>query len=260
MTSQLLVLGASLMDAGNISRASDGSVLGEQIAAAMGADPGSQQLVSLVNRDRPGPEQVHNYAHGGAESGKGPVLNSARTGFLAQVKAVRRHRRFYRQQPDVDVLISAGANDVLGLLEQPLTADLEDRRLVQSTARRISRNLRRGIDRLTGLVDEIAVVGAFPLIDTPLLQEQLSELEPPDAERLASVVNGIGRSVQRRLERHFSDSSSVVVLDLQRQWNRLAAPSFIDAVHPSSATTAELAPLIVEELHATLDGFGFSAG
>jgi hypothetical protein len=36
MTSTLLILGASLMDAGNVSRASDDLVLGEQIAIAMG--------------------------------------------------------------------------------------------------------------------------------------------------------------------------------------------------------------------------------
>ena len=39
MTSTLLILGASLMDAGNVSRATDGLVLEEQIEIEMCGDP-----------------------------------------------------------------------------------------------------------------------------------------------------------------------------------------------------------------------------
>ena len=39
MTSTLLMLGASLIDAGNVSRASDDRVMGEQIVSELGADP-----------------------------------------------------------------------------------------------------------------------------------------------------------------------------------------------------------------------------
>ena len=47
MTSTLLILGASVMDAGNVSRATDGLMLGEQIAIEMGGDPEDVQLFPL---------------------------------------------------------------------------------------------------------------------------------------------------------------------------------------------------------------------
>ena len=76
MTSTLLILGASLMDACNVSRATDGLVLGvrEQIAIEMGGDPVDVQLFPLQDPPRPEPAQLHNYAYGGAQSGREPML------------------------------------------------------------------------------------------------------------------------------------------------------------------------------------------
>ena len=108
MTSTLLILGDSLMDAGNVSRATDDLVLGEQIAIAMGGDPEDVQLFPLQDSLRPQSAQLHNYAHGGAQSG---------SGFKQQVRAVRRHADVYQSLSDVDLLISAGANDLLDQLE-----------------------------------------------------------------------------------------------------------------------------------------------
>ena len=58
MTSTLLVLGDSLMDAGNVSRATDGLVLGEQIAFEMGGDPEDVQLFPLEDLPRPAPPRL----------------------------------------------------------------------------------------------------------------------------------------------------------------------------------------------------------
>ena len=74
MTSTLLILGASLIDAGNVSRASDDLVLGEQIAIAMGGIPRMFQLFPLPDPPRPQSARLYNYAHGGAQSGSGPSL------------------------------------------------------------------------------------------------------------------------------------------------------------------------------------------
>ena len=62
MTSTLLILGDSLMDAGNVSRATDGLVLGVPIALEMGGDPEDVQLFPLQNLPRPGSAPLHNYA------------------------------------------------------------------------------------------------------------------------------------------------------------------------------------------------------
>ena len=176
MTSMLLILGASLMDAGNVSRATDGLVLGEQIAIEMGGDPEDVQLFPLQDLPRPGSAKLHNYAHGGAQSG---------FGFKQQVRAVRRQAEVYQSLSDVDLLISAGANDVLDQLEHDgaFMAVLEsedrrdDRRLIRRNANEIARNLRRGFDRLTGLVDEAVVIGSFTLSSIMKIQSMALFLE-----------------------------------------------------------------------------------
>ena len=259
MTSTLLILGDSLMDAGNVSRATDDLVLGEQIAIAMGGDPEDVQLFPLQDSLRPQSAQLHNYAHGGAQSG---------SGFKQQVRAVRRHADIYQSLSDVDLLISAGANDLLDQLEDSsafmAALDTEDRRddrqLMRRNAKRIARNLRRGVDRLTGLVDDVVVTGAFPLTATPEVQSLADAFDSATFDRLVAIVDGIGAKVQRKLERHFASNDSVAVLNLKAAWDRLEAPDFVDAVHPSSETSRELADLIVPDLVQQLNSFGFAEG
>ena len=259
MTSTLLILGDSLMDAGNVSRATDDLVLGEQIAIAMGGDPEDVQLFPLQDSLRPQSAQLHNYAHGEAQSG---------SGFKQQVRAVRRHADVYQSLSDVDLLISAGANDLLDQLEDSsafmAALDTEDRRddrqLMRRNAKRIARNLRRGVDRLTGLVDDVVVTGAFPLTATPEVQSLADAFDSATFDRLVAIVDGIGAKVQRKLERHFASNDSVAVLNLKAAWDRLEAPDFVDAVHPSSDTSRQLAELIVPELMQQLSSFGFSEG
>ena len=259
MTSTLLILGDSLMDAGNVSRATDDLVLGEQIAIAMGGDPEDVQLFPLQDSLRPQSAQLHNYAHGGAQSG---------SGFKQQVRAVRRHADVYQSLSDVDLLISAGANDLLDQLEDSsafmAALDTEDRRddrqLMRRNAKRIARNLRRGVDRLTGLVDDVVVTGAFPLTATPEVQSLADAFDSATFDRLVAIVDGIGAKVQRKPERHFASNDSVAVLNLKAAWDRLEAPDFVDAVHPSSETSRELADLIVPDLVQQLNSFGFAEG
>ena len=259
MTSTLLILGDSLMDAGNVSRATDDLVHGEQIAIAMGGDPEDVQLFPLQDSLRPQSAQLHNYAHGGAQSG---------SGFKQQVRAVRRHADVYQSLSDVDLLISAGANDLLDQLEDSsafmAALDTEDRRddrqLMRRNAKRIARNLRRGVDRLTGLVDDVVVTGAFPLTATPEVQSLADAFDSATFDRLVAIVDGIGAKVQRKLERHFASNDSVAVLNLKAAWDRLEAPDFVDAVHPSSETSRELADLIVPDLVQQLNSFGFAEG
>ena len=64
--------------------------------------------------------------------------------------------------------------------------------------------------------------------------------------------------VQRKPERHFLSDGSVVVLILKAAWDRLDAPSFVDAVHPSSETSRQLAELIFPNLFDQLNSFGFA--
>ena len=60
MTSTLLLLGASLLDAGNISYASNGRVLGEQIVEELGGNPDDSQLIPVQSFDAASARSVHN--------------------------------------------------------------------------------------------------------------------------------------------------------------------------------------------------------
>ena len=143
---------------------------------------------------------------------------------------------------DVDLLISAGANDVLDQLEHSAafmavldTEDRrDDRRLMRRNAEEIACNLRRGVDRLPGLVHEVVVIGSFSLSSTPAIQSMADGLDSGAFDRLIEIVDGIVAKVQRKLERHFVSDGSVVVLNLKAAWDRLEAPSFVDAVPPAA--------------------------
>lgn len=134
--------------------------------------------------------------------GKGPVTTvnglGRATGLTAQVQAFRRRAGFYRSQPDVDALVSAGANDGLdcideGLIDTALETRTrrDDRRLVRSAVQSISGNLIGNIDRLTGVVDEVAVLGALPLTSTPLVVSKAEQLNSRSAKTLKAMVNGV---------------------------------------------------------------------
>ena len=81
------------MDAGNVSRATDGLVLGEQIAIEMGGDPEDVQLFPLQAPPSPEPVQLHNYCYGEAQSGREPMLedevSTFQVGFKQHVRADR---------------------------------------------------------------------------------------------------------------------------------------------------------------------------
>ncbi|MEC8213832.1 MAG: hypothetical protein VX069_02040 [Cyanobacteriota bacterium] len=217
-------------------------MLWEPIALEMGGDPKDVQLFPLQDLLRPGSAPLHNYFSGGAQSG---------FGFKQQVRAVRRQAEVCQSLSNVDLLISAGANDVLDQLEHngAFMAVLEtedrrdDRRLMRRNAKASARNFRSGIDRLTGLVIEAVVIGSFPLLFKPTIQLMAAGPDPGSFERLTEIVDGINK-----LTRHVASDRSVVVLNLKVAWDRLEAYSLIDAVHPSSETNRQLAELIVPDL------------
>ena len=121
MTQPLISMGASLMDVANISKtgkllnqnpfqdemyngggntkASDGLVLGEHVAVALGADITNIQFFDVLFNAKPIKADVHNYAHAGAESG---------IGLRKQVKLIKENQDYYKGIKEVDVIISCG--------------------------------------------------------------------------------------------------------------------------------------------------------
>lgn len=259
----------SIYDGGGNVRASDGPVLGEQIVQQIGGDPANTQLFNILSLEPARSVQVHNYAHGGAQSGDEPSQSflgfRIGIGLASQVRAMKQRSGFYRSQSDVDVLLSAGANDLLEALgdltpfESVLTTPRrkDDRRLIRSLSRPISRNIRKTVDQITGLVDDVVVFASFPISATPKARRRAAKLDGVDEQPFLDLLDGISRDLIRRLGKAFQDNESIAVLDGQSLWNQLEDPKFLDDVHPTSSTSLELAELAVPVIQDKLESFGF---
>ncbi|MED5384707.1 MAG: SGNH/GDSL hydrolase family protein [Cyanobacteriota bacterium] len=292
MTSTLVILGASLMDAGNIAglgplmdlepfaekiydkggnvRASDGPVLGERFVEVLGGDPEDAQLFNVLSLEQAAAADVHNYAHGGAQSDEQPSKTllgiEIGIGLASQVQSLKGRRAFYEASADVDALISAGANDLLQQLDDldPFLEVLstrrrrDDRRLARTMSRPIFRNIRDSVDQITGLLDEVVVFGSHPITFTPKALERTSELEGDLGDQVLGLFDAIGDRLNRRLSRRFGNNDQVLVLDVQSLWDELESPEFLDDVHPTTRTSLELAELAVPIIQAQFESFGFA--
>ena len=269
MTKILILFGASLMDSGNTSHATDKFVLGEHIATKLGAKRNKIKLVNALSNTTARGGEVHNYAHGGAHSGEDPYItindSIVPTGLSAQVDLFTQNKDFYKNIGDVDAVVSAGSNDILDAIEEGiLDAALEtknkkdDRKLIKAAVNSISGNLKQNVDGLTGIIDQVAVLNAFPLESTPLIQEKINQLDRFEATRLKKALKKISLGLSKKMNRHFRNNTSVAVVDVQLLWERIEKPTFIDAVHPSSRTSSKLADLIVSTMEVELPGLGFN--
>ena len=292
MTSTLVILGASLMDAGNIAglgplmdlepfaekiydkggnvRASDGPVLGERFVEVLGGDPEDAQLFNVLSLEQAAAADVHNYAHGGAQSDEQPSQTllgiEIGIGLASQVQSLKGRRAFYEESSDVDALISAGANDLLQQLDDldPFLEVLstrrrrDDRRLARTMSRPIFRNIRDSVDQITGLLDEVVVFGSHPITFTPKALERTSELEGDLGDQVLGLFDAIGDRLNRRLSRRFGNNDQVLVLDVQSLWDQLESPEFLDDVHPTTRTSLELAELAVPIIQDQFESFGFA--
>jgi phospholipase/lecithinase/hemolysin len=295
MTRSLLILGDSLMDSGNIDqvartfgqdpfeeaiyngggnrKASDGPVLGEHIARLLGANLKRNVLANLqtlpgLTLGGFGKAQLRTYAYAGALSGRSGSsrsgLGAFPLGLRSQVNAVAATTT--RRESDLDALIGAGSNDLIDLVEEgtrlrrvlATVSGRDDRRLQKRTAKSIVRNIRASRDALTGVVDEVVMVGISPLSETPYLQAQARQWGGALADPLLDWVDGAARRVNSGLAKAFAGQKSTLVVDGTAVWNAVANPVFLDDVHPASASASRLAEQVVAAIEASsLRSFGF---
>ena len=293
VTSTLVILGASLMDAGNIAglapvigrkpfvdsiydkggnvRASDGPVLGEHVVRRMGGDPMNRQLFDVLSFESAQSVDVHNYAHGGAQSDGEPSQSlfglRVGIGLADQVQSMQQRADFYQSHADVDVLISSGGNDLLNTLgdlkpfERVLSTEKnkDDRRFMRSISRPISRNIIRAVDDITGLVDEMVVIGTLPISETPRARRRASKVKGARQEDVLELLDAISLDLQRRLGKAFDSRPDVALLDGRSLWTQLDNPVFLDDEHPNSRTSKRFATLAVPLAAEQLQSFGFDA-
>ena len=290
MTKQLLIFGDSLVDAGNTAfvfsqvgvdnpyqdpiyagggnvKASDGLVIGEHVALEMGGAVDDAQLISIFSTEGPKDVQVHNYAHAFARSDSSPMLTEQiGIGIKEQVKSFLQRKDHYQDKADVDAILNCGGNDIYAAFSQVdqikeviSTKDRkDDRKFAKRFARPIARRIGNSINVLDGVVDEIAVAGMSPIMETPDGQDWLSNFKRKNRQRKASdLISFIGNKITKKLQNKFIDNPSVHVNDGYEVWGQLQSPSFVDGLHPDTDTASEIAKIFVSEMKDNLESFGF---
>ena len=293
MTKQLIILGDSLVDSGNTAevmslfgqhpfadsiydkggnvKASDGPVLGEFIALEMGARIDEEQLISIFSIEQPNQVQVHNYAHAGARTDFSPGYTLPITGgtigigLEEQKKALAQRKSFYQEMSDVDVLLSCGGNDIrdtFELVEEIQTviatkSKKDDKQFATSIAKPIAKNLNKTIKFLVPFTDEIAMLGAPPIMETPEAQDWLTNFAIEDRNKASNTIDLIGKKLIHKLEKKTEKLSDVTVINGTSLWNQLEESSFVDTIHPDAATASELAKLFVHEADSAFNSFSF---
>ena len=293
MTEKLIILGDSLVDAGNTAealslfgqypfadpiydkggnvKASDGPVLSEFIALEMGARRDQAQLISVLSIEQPNRLQVHNYAHAGARTDYSPGYSLPITGetigigLKEQKKALAQRKPFYEETPDVDVLLSCGGNDIRDTFDMTETIQAvisskskeDDKQFAASIAKPIARNLNKMVNFLVPFTDEIAVLGSPPIMETPEAQDWLTNFATEDQSKASNVIDLIGKKLIRKLENKTENMDNVSIMNGTLLWNQLDSPSFVDTIHPDAATSSALAKLFVQEADSAFTSFSF---
>ena len=291
MTSTLVILGDSLMDAGNVSallgligqepfaesiydkgnnvKASDGLVLSEHTTRWMGGDLKNTQNFNILSIEPARSADIHNYAHGGALSGKGPSRSflgiDIDIGLSSQVKKMRDRSSFYRKKSDVDVLLSAGGNDLLEATvnnnkfsEILLTrSKVDNRSYGRSISQSIASNIVKAVDQITGLVDEVVVYGALPVSKTPRVKTWIKSVKGLNSSAATTLIDNISTKINRKLSKRFIEDPSIILIDSSSLWKQIMKPKFIDDIHPTSRTSRRVAKLAVSTATRQLKSFGF---
>ena len=292
MTRKLILMGASLMDVENTSKlgslldqnpfedeiyneggnrkASDGLVLGEHIAVALGANVTDIQSFDILFDASPTKANIHNYAHAGAESGNGPsqtipLYGTLSIGLREQIKLMKKNKSHYKKIGDVDVIISCGENDLLNALDltDEITSAIQtktkkdDKKLSAAIAKPIAKNLKKSIDKITGFVDEIIVAGTFPITETPYAKEWAMLFPEGMRDNAVQIIDNASVKLQKKLKKYFKKEDNIICIDGIKIWNQLEATSFVDSIHPDAMTTQKLAEHIVSEASQSLDSLGF---
>ena len=237
----------------------------------MGARPDDAQLISVFSIEQPNQSQVHNYAHAGARTDFSPGYplpitgGSIGIGLKEQKKALAQRKFFYQEMSDVDVLLSCGGNDIRDTFELVDTIQAvissksrkDDKQFAASIAKPIAKNMNKMINFLDSFADEIAVLGAPPIMETPEAQDWLTNFATDDQSKASNVIDLIGKKLIRKLEKKTENLDNVEIINGTLLWNQLDAPSFVDTIHPDAATSSELAKLFLHEADNVFISFSF---
>ena len=102
------------------------------------------------------------------------------------------------------------------------------------------------------------MTGALLITETPEAQGwSLLFTSNRTKKRALGIIKRAGNIIGRRLNKVFKNDSTVSVINGTEIWNSLDQPSFVDTIHPDTATSQEIAELIVADASRSLSTFGF---
>ncbi len=210
----------------NQGKASNGQVLGEAIADRLGI--GANSLIGNSTVSTP-PNPLENnivYALAGATTGnfgsKGNDLDPFPIGLQSQIQLFENifsvANTIDLLDNPIDVIISAGSNDVLEILADPnfvnifLTPENDDNEaLINNTVNKIVDNVTQAIDLLQDKTENITIVGLSPLGDTPFLiktdQEIDNGISIDIAGQTSALLTNISAQVNQELITKFDNES-----------------------------------------------------
>jgi hypothetical protein len=277
---------------GNV-KASDGFVLGEQIVRKLGASSSdsparlnSAELINFSNQPleqvlsgKDPKAQVFNFAYAGSTSGlrgsKTAGLESYQIGLRQQAATLAQTASEFPLPQDLDIIISGGTNDAFDFLEAksdkikrvlitPFRSD--NNSLANQWANRIVANIDATLDTITGLYDEAVVVGMAPLSAIPRVRSAAKKVGRTPLvgsllrKEFLRFADTISARVNAKLDKSLnsSDDNGVFFVDGIAAWKSVKSPSFVDTIHPDSATNARLGRFVASQIAtaASLDSFG----
>ena len=106
-------------------------------------------------------------------------------------------------------------------------------------------------------MDEIAVLGAPPIVETPEAQDWITNFASEDQAAVSNFLVMASDKLQYKLEKKYDDQMKIAVIDSDQLWQQLDQPGFVDSIHPDSNTSSALAELFGEEISATLESYAF---
>lgn len=301
----VVFFGDSLFDIGNLSailiplgiepypnppynqgKASNGQVLGEAIADKLGI--GADSLVGNSTVSSP-PNPLENntvYAFAGATTGafgsEANQLNTLPIGLTSQIQLFQDNLPIENTinflNSSIEVIISAGSNDVLEVLADPsfvnifLTPENDDNEvLINQTVNNIVNNISQAINSIEDSTGNITLIGLSPLGNTPFVIKTDQEIDdniPLDiAGQTSSLLTNISAKVNEELITKFDneteDIPNVKVIDgfqvfedaLTAWQNDLSTSAIIDISYLDYISgTSNLEENLTVEQFAFIDG------
>ena len=134
----------------------------------------------------------------------------------------------------------------------------DDKDLALEIARPIAKNLKKITRKISGMADEIVIAGTLPITETPEVKQwALGFKKMRTRNRSLQILERASDIIDRKLNKKFGNTTNIAIINGSKIRDQIEQPSFVDTIHPDTATSQEIAELIVADASRSLSTFGF---